>query len=461
MPFLQRLASGKGTGALIAAKLAALAGGQGDRATAGRMALAAFAIRVASAAIAYLTQILLARWMGGHEYGVFVSVWVWVLVLGGIAGLGFETSVVRFIPEYSKRGETGLLRGFLLGSRAFVLMASTLIAAFGALVAWLLGDIIHEHYLTPVYLALVCLPLYTLTGVQDGMARPFNWTDLALGPPYLWRPILMLAVMAAIFWAGAPADAASAMAAAVIATWIVGIAQFLMLNRRLATRIERGPRDYRLGFWIKTSLPLFLVEGFYLLLTNTDVLVLAWFVPADQVAIYFATVKTLALVSFVYFAVVAASSHKFAEYHAAGDTARLEAMVRDAVAWTFWPSVLGGIVMLAVGRPFLWLFGPQFVDGYPLMAILLVGLTARASVGPVERLLNMMGHQNRCAVVYGTTFMVNLCLNLALIPFFGLYGAAIGTASALVLESILLFWTARRLTGLNVSIWSAFGRKAS
>ena len=44
--------------------------------------------------------------------------------------------------------------------------------------------------------------------------------------------------------------------------------------------------------------------------------------------------------------------------------------------------------------PLLWLFGPQFVDGYPVMLILVVGFLFRASMGPAEFLLNMLGKQS-------------------------------------------------------------------
>ena len=47
-----------------------------ERGEAGRMSLIAFAIRIVSAAIAFVSQVLLARWMGSFEYGIFVLVWV-------------------------------------------------------------------------------------------------------------------------------------------------------------------------------------------------------------------------------------------------------------------------------------------------------------------------------------------------------------------------------------------------
>ena len=50
--------------------------------------------------------------------------------------------------------------------------------------------------------------------------------------------------------------------------------------------------------------------------------------------------------------------------------------------WTFWPSLVATAFILALGKPMLWLFGPSFVDAYPLMFILAIGLIARAGGRP-------------------------------------------------------------------------------
>ena len=117
----------------------------------------------------------------------------------------------------------------------------------------------------------------------------------------------------------------------------------------------------------------------------------------DQVAIYFAAVKTLALVHFVYFAVRAGGAQRFSQYYASGDRARLEAFVRDTLHWTFWPS-LAMVVLLcssSAGRSSSC-SGRSFGSGYPLLYILSVGLLFRASIGPAESLLTMAGQQGIC-----------------------------------------------------------------
>ena len=82
-----------------------------------RLAGTVFLIRVASALLAFGSQVLFARWMGSFEFGIYVYVWTWVLLLGQAIDLGLGTAAQRFIPEYRERRLLALLRGFVSGSR--------------------------------------------------------------------------------------------------------------------------------------------------------------------------------------------------------------------------------------------------------------------------------------------------------------------------------------------------------
>src|SRR5262249_54951558 len=106
-----------------------------------------------------------------------------------------------------------------------------------------------------------------------------------------------------------------------------------------------------------------------------------------------------------------------------------------------------------IGRPILSLFGPKFPAGYPLLFVLAIGLLARAAIGPIERLLNMLGEQRACAFIYASAFAVNIGLSFALIPPLGMMGAAVATASALLTESVLLFFVTRSRLGFHVFVW--------
>jgi hypothetical protein len=98
-----------------------------------KVAGSAFLIRVVSAALVFGSQILFARWMGSFEFGIYVYVWAWVLVIGEFADLGLASAAQRFIPEYSNAKSIALLRGFIAGSRWLTVAAASAIAICGAL----------------------------------------------------------------------------------------------------------------------------------------------------------------------------------------------------------------------------------------------------------------------------------------------------------------------------------------
>src|SRR5262245_47159434 len=120
-----------------------------DSSRAQRAAGMAFLIRVASAALIYLSHVLFARWMGSFEFGVYVYVWTWVLLLGGLVDLGIATGAQRFIPEYTGRKQLDMLRGFLSGSRWLVLAMSTGWAGLAALGIALFGRHIDSYEVMP------------------------------------------------------------------------------------------------------------------------------------------------------------------------------------------------------------------------------------------------------------------------------------------------------------------------
>jgi O-antigen/teichoic acid export membrane protein len=429
-----------------------LLGGSDGTGRTHRAALFAFLIRVVSAGIAYFSQVLLARWMGSFEYGIFVFVWVWVLILGGLAPLGFSTSSMRFVPEYRETGRFELLRGLIHRARFIAVSASTAIALAGAAGLALFGHMLTDYYVLPFFLILTCLPMYTLVDVQDGIARGYGWLDVALVPPYILRPLLLLLAMLGVFVAGFEMTATSAAGAAIFACWVSAIIQAVQLNRRVTADTGSGPRSYETDLWVRTSLPLLLFHGFVLLLQNTDILVLSRYVDPSQVAVYFAALKTISLVAFVHFAVGAAAANRFSAHNARGEHDKLHVAVRDAVKWTFWPSLAGAIALLILGKPLLWLFGAEFTSGYPVMFVLAAGLMIRASMGPVELILNMLGEQKMCAVVLFASAGLNLALNFALIPEFGLMGAATATAMSMAGAAIVMTMVARRRLGIDCFI---------
>jgi O-antigen/teichoic acid export membrane protein len=235
--------------------------------------------------------------------------------------------------------------------------------------------------------------------------------------------------------------------------------QTFLINRRLEATMEPGSRVYDFGFWLRRSAPLLMIVAADLLLQNTDVLVISRFLTPTDVGIYFAAAKTMALIMFVHYAVGSAVANQFAALNARGDRVALKAFVRDAVNWTFWTSLLCAAIILALSKPLLWLFGPQFTQGYPVMFVLVLGFLFRSAKGPAEFLLNKLGEQVLCATVLGYTALLNIALNFALVPHFGMRGAASATPISLMTASLMNYAVVRRRLDIEIGIWRNVGRR--
>lgn len=424
-------------------------------------AIGVFAVRAASAALLFLSQIVIARWMGAAEYGLFVTAWTCVLVLGGIVHLGFNTAMMRLAPQYYANKNYAAFRGLWAGGRRVATTSATVVMLLGLAAIWFVETEGNASLALPLALAFVCLPLYTRTDVQDGLGRGQGWTMHSIVPPFIVRPLALLAMVAVAYVAGSPATAVTGMTLAFFSVVAANVMQTVLLKRRIRETVPEATPAYDYAGWFKISLPLLAGGISEIVMLNADVLLLNLFRPAEEIGIYYAAAKTTALALFVLYAVGTAYAGRIAAASALGNRAEIETLVGQAVRWTFIPSAAVTLGILAVGYPVLASFGEGFTDAYPLMFILAAGILTKAAMGPSELILNMLGHQRTSAFSLGIAATLAVVLNLLLIPLWGVTGAAIATATAIVSMSLINWAAMRRLEGLNIFVLANLPKRAA
>ena len=113
------------------------------------------------------------------------------------------------------------------------------------------------------------------------------------------------------------------------------------------------------------------------------------------------------------------------------------------------------IIVLALGLLGPWaltLFGPEFGSGYLPMMMLAMARLVSVLFGPASDLLLMTGHHRLLGKVNLMCALLNIVLNLVLIPPFGIVGAAAATSVALVCWSAWLYCLSRRDTAIETCL---------
>ena len=94
----------------------------------------------------------------------------------------------------------------------------------------------------------------------------------------------------------------------------------------------------------------------------------------------------------------------------------------------------------------LWVLGMQEepMTVWAVYAILALGIAASSGHQPFLMLFSQLGRPGTQTLFIAGVFLSNVLLNLALIPWLGLYGAALATALSFLVLAGLLTWLARR-----------------
>jgi O-antigen/teichoic acid export membrane protein len=427
----------------------------GKDAIARRAGAIALVIRLTSAGLAYVAQVVFARLMGQYEYGVFAYTWVWFLVFSAVATLGFGDSPVRYIAQLRERGETAHLRGFLRFAALVIIVASVAFAALLVAVLPLADRFIDHAYLMPMALMAISIPFACLQSFFEGVGRSYNWTLPALLPIYIIRHGLLLVIMAGAVALGVEATAVNAFICLVL-TMVLSIAyQAIEILRRLRHVIEPGPAAYRSKEWLRGSSPFAVLYAAQHLASFADVVVLSFFVSPAEIAIYFAATRIIQVVNLVPYAATVGTAHLFSASHTRGDHDDLQRLVRHVVVATFIIAVTAVAILIAGGDMLLGMFGHGFEAGYTPLAILAAGVMARVCAGPAEDILNMTGNGRTSASTYLVVVIVNVLLAIALVIPFGLNGAAAASAVALALRAFWLSFSVWKRLRISTSIFAA------
>ena len=414
---------------------------------AGRGAVFTFGLRIVSVALTLATSLILTRLLGTRGYGTYVLALEWLNFLAVPAALGMDRFMVREIAVFRAQGRWDKLRGFLRWGNAATLFASLALAAVGAVVVlYTVGD--RDGLRPSLLLVLATLPLMSLSTLRQAAMRGFDHIVGGQWPELLLRPLLIV-LLSMSAWLILPRFATQFSAPWAVAALCAATLTAFGVGAYLLNRVLRGAPEAKPSYersWLQTALPFMLISAMYVINARTSILMLGALGSRDEVGLYQIASRGADLIAMVLLAVNTAFAPTLARLFAQGKRQQLEHTVARSTRTITLVSLPIALAFTVFGQFFLALYPGDFSAARVTLTILSLGQLINAATGTVAMLLNMTGHERDTALVVGVSAVVNIGLNLLLIPRFGLEGAAAATALGTLVWNVLLsYFVYRRL----------------
>ncbi|WP_034622867.1 flippase [Desulfovermiculus halophilus] len=402
-----------------------------------------------------LLSILLARLLGPDGYGTYAFAFAIVKVVQIPAENGFANLAVRFTSAYKAVASWGLLRG--LWRRTFsAAFAYGIITAAVLLFIALSGiDSSKNKTLAAASILLLFMPLISSGG---GVLRGLGRTVLGQAPEHIIRPVafLFLCVLSFLFagkFIDQPSHAMMLHGGAVFFSMLAAFGWYLRYKPK---EIRNAAPAYEDKTWLKAVLPLSFIGGMFVVNQHMDILILGWLSPAAQVGIYRISVQGANLVIFGLMVINFVIAPEISRLYVKGEKKSLQKMVTWSARAVLACALPIAIIFWLLGKQIIsFAFGEEYQASYAPLAVLTLGQLVNAAAGSVGFILNMTGHEKDTAVGVTIAAILNIFLNLMLIPSYQAIGAAIATVSSMIVWNILLIWAVYKRIQLNST---AFGR---
>jgi len=403
--------------------------------------------------LSFLLRVILSRTLPLEQLGLFFAMLSLIMFATIFRDLGLGTAAVKYISENLANKDYSRIKTILLSS--LTLQTTHSVLTFLLFVPFI-GFLARSYFRSseaivafPLFLALYLLstvPILNLKALLRGLQdmRNFSMADLIKNASmilsFLFFWFLGLRLYAAI-WG-----------------YIVGtLAAFfvlLMFNVKYLVVFQSKVKDVKstVSRLYKFGIPVTFVGFGDMVVSSLDILILTYFASLSAVGVYSAILPTAMVFLFFGRSIASVIIPLVSELWSKGEKEKVAAGVH--LIYTYLPLVMLPILLTAAvfSRQVIGtIFGPNFLEGLLAFQILLVGVIFYAVAQINHEAISGIGKPAVTAKIIMTVAFANLLLNLALIPRFGITGAAIATSASYLLALLLSSWNTFWLS--QVSQW--------
>jgi O-antigen/teichoic acid export membrane protein len=405
-----------------------------------------------------LGQIIFARLLGPALYGLYTIGWVILQIAICICPMGLDKAVLYFLPHQRNAGESGSARLVRRSLSLSVVCGAAVGAVCWLIAPWLAVSAFRKPALVPVFRGFsVAMPLAAGMKVAAAGARGLQRVDFSLYTELIAQPFIAIAIFLVLYALGGTILAAvgSTVAAYLVALALGGYFLSLVLGD---STLLAAPRTPGAGELLAFGLPAMLVDLTMVLTSSVDRLAVGYFRPSAEVGIYQAAVQLAVVFSIIQAALAYMFSSVIADLYHGKNKAVLAELFTVSTKWGLYLCIPVFLVVLWEPREILVvLYGTRYASGAQALRILALGQFANAATGAVGYLLTLTGNQTRLLRICIASLGLSLVLSIALVPNFGIVGAAVAFCSGTALLFGWALFEVRKILG----IWPYDRRYAS
>ena len=413
-----------------------------------------FSGKITGTGIKYLTQVIIARFLGPDFFGIYALGIVLCQVGETLARMGLQSGTVRYVSIYNSTKDIQRLKGVLKQAIGLPIIGGSILGLVLILLSRPIAEgIFAEPNLTSVLrIFAISIPIGASMNVAASSTTGFKTTKYMVIVTGLLHPISNLFFVFLLCAIGLGINGA-------VAAWVIAAILGLLVSVYFVKKI------FPMGMWkriksvlevaklLKFSLPLAFGSflGFILLWMST--LMLGYFRPAYEVGIFRAASQTALLLMIILNSLNSIFSPMIADFIHRKAQNKLDQFFKLTTRWSFSLTLPLFIIIWLAGKDLLHVFGQEFVAGWIPLVILAGGQLVNAGTGGIAYMLIMSGHQYH--KLYGDLLLVilNFMLNLFLIPRWGLLGAATATSISMASINILRVFQVHFMLKIHAYNW--------
>jgi len=410
----------------------------------------AFAGIFISKLLAYTFRLVAARF-GSAEYGL-LSIGLGLFnVLMIVALLGLNQGALRYVSFYRGKKDEARTKGTIISSLGISFVSSVVVAALLFFSAdWIAVFFFREPALGLVFKILAfVIPFDVLRNILFNTVRGYENVTYEIYSRNITENVAKVLITLILFSLGYKLlGATTAFAIAIVISFFL-ILFFAIRNFHLfKTKVKAIYANKQILLY---SLPLVLNNLAILVMLWTDTLMLGYFRSASEVGIYNAAGPSASLMYLFPHALLALFLPVLTGLYARNAMEEFKESYRVSAKWIVAANAALLSVFILIPSQFLsFFFGAEYAAG----AMVLVIISSAYFIyylGLISNNILLIYEKTRiifAASVVGA--LVNITLNIILIPRYGIVGAATATASAYLLVSLIFFILTYKLTKVNL-----------